>query len=125
MLYSGSVWIRAFKGQDGEAMLEFQFLDKDKNVMEFKQSEAVSGDQAYTQVEIKNAEPPKHAELLAIRGIVHMTKQPGKEGNYFLFDDFELSAVSKGIKSDTDNGRKGHTPADRAKPHHQPLTTTP
>lgn len=112
-LYSGSVWIRSLQVGQAEGSLEFQFIG-DKKVLEFKQSDPVTDDQPFTLVEISDVEPPKGTDTLLVRGIVHMTKPPDKETDFFIFDDFELSVTNKSSKSG--NGkRKSMTPAERIK----------
>ncbi len=114
MVYSGSVWIRALNVKDGEAFLEFQFKDKDGKVLDFKQSDLVTDDQPFTQVWIENVEAPKKTETLCIRGVVHMTRSPDKETDFFGFDDFLLSVTNKASKSGR-GGSKRPTVEERMK----------
>ena len=117
MLCSASVWIRTLKAKNSEALLELQFTDKDKKVLAIKQSEPVSGNDPYTQVEVDRLEAPKKTEWLLVRGIVHMTSPPGKDNNFIMFDDFEVIVTNKNkhAKSDDDGGRKKMTPEERIK----------
>jgi hypothetical protein len=113
MVFSGSVWIRGLNVKDGEAFLEFQFKDNDGKILEFKQSDPVTDDQPFTQVTIETAEPPKKTETLCIRGVVHMTRPPDKETDFFGFDDFSLSVTNKASKSG--HGNKRPTVEERMK----------
>ena len=112
-LYAGSVWIRAIKASGAEAMLEFQFLDKDNQVLDMEQSLPISGDEPFTRVEIKALQPPKRTEWLSVRGVVHITTPAGKENQFVLFDDFELSVTNKSAKSKSKTGRSTTSIEDR------------
>lgn len=99
MIYSGAVWIRAMKARDVEAMLEFQFLDGEKRIVDMYQSGVVSGDEPFTQVEISGVQPPKGTEWLAVRGVVHVKQRPGGGEQFVMFDDFQLTVTSKTAKA--------------------------
>ena len=99
MLYSASAWVRTLNVKDAECFLEFQFADKDGKIISFQQSNPVSVDQPFTQLAIEAVEAPKLTRTLLIRGVVHVMKTPDAETDFFIFDDFELSATNKSSKS--------------------------
>ena len=94
-LYTGSVWIRAIKARSAEAMLEFQFLNKDNEILGIEQSLSISGSEPFTRVEINGVQPPKHTEWISVRGVVHITSLTGNDDQFVMFDDFELSVTNK------------------------------
>jgi hypothetical protein len=124
MVYSASAWVRTLNAKDAECCLEFQFIDKDGKVISFKQSDPVSVDQPFTRIGIEFVEPPKLTRTLLVRGVVHMTHDPDKETDFFVFDDFELSVTNKSSKSASD-GRKNLSPADRIRERQKARGTSP
>jgi hypothetical protein len=92
---SATAWIRAFNARHAEGMLEFHFLDEDRKVIDFMQSEIVSGEEPYRQVDIQDATAPKNAEWLLVRGVVHMKAPPPGEEEFIMFDDFQVTVLSK------------------------------
>jgi len=112
-LYTGSVWIRALNARSADAMLEFQFLDKDNQILGVEQSLTISGSEPYTRVEITAVQPPKHTEWLSVRGVVHITAPTGRDDQFILFDDFELSVTNKSSRAKLNGGRSSTSVEER------------
>lgn len=112
-LYTGSVWIRAIKARSAEAMLEFQFLNKDNEVLGIEQSMTVSGSEPYTRVEINGVQPPKHTEWISVRGVVYSRPSPARMISSYSSTTSRCPMTNKNSKGKSGGGRSTTTLEER------------
>ncbi len=92
-VYTASVYIRGVNIESSEGWLEVQFLNASQAVLQQHQSAHVTSNQPFTKAEIAGMTAPVNTAWISVRAIVHMIAVPTANGDFLIFDDFELTGT--------------------------------